>query len=149
MLAVNHALSGPDRRDGLQLLILIHLAYLPVALKNYGLSLTSVGLGTFLGTALVGEAPGSLALVWAGASTSDLVGLLSGEAPPSAGAGPSAVNGGLHPRVLPLLGALLGPAALVLSMVLLGLRVRTYLRAITAAATPTHVRGAYEMIQGP
>uniref|UniRef100_A0A7S2WJI0 VTT domain-containing protein n=1 Tax=Rhizochromulina marina TaxID=1034831 RepID=A0A7S2WJI0_9STRA len=67
-----------DPRRGTRLLLLLQLAFLPVALKNYGLALTSVPTWVFAWTTAVGEVPGTLALVYSGASASRLVDTLDG-----------------------------------------------------------------------
>ena len=46
--------------------------YIPLALKNYGLSLTTVSFVSFAATNLVGEMPSSVALAWAGISINKL-----------------------------------------------------------------------------
>lgn len=67
-----------DPRRGTRLLLLLQLAFLPVALKNYGLALTSVPTWVFAWTTAVGEVPGTLALVYSGASASKLIDTLDG-----------------------------------------------------------------------
>mmetsp|Transcript_14266 Transcript_14266/g.33773 ORF Transcript_14266/g.33773 Transcript_14266/m.33773 type:complete len:309 (+) Transcript_14266:174-1100(+) len=123
--AIDQAISneGSDWQESFQLLVLLQLAYIPVSIKNYGLSFTSVPFWRFLASALVGEAPGTLAVVWTGASTADLVGLLSGDAS-------AAQEGDSAGRIVV---AALGSGALVLGMVILGTRIQRHLNRITTS----------------
>ena len=83
-------------------------------MKNYGLALTSVPFLRFVLSAAIGEAPGTVAVVFTGASTKDLVGLLRGD-----GEGGSGREGWV---------ALCGSVALVLGMAILGRRVQRRVR---------------------
>jgi uncharacterized membrane protein YdjX (TVP38/TMEM64 family) len=86
-----------------------------VALKNYGLAMTQVSFSRFLLSAVVGEIPGTLALVWTGSSSGDLLGLLHGS---SSGKGEGALVG------------LLGGCSLVVGMGVLGTRIHAHLRSL-------------------
>jgi uncharacterized membrane protein YdjX (TVP38/TMEM64 family) len=109
-------LSPSPSWDSYQLLLLIQLAYIPVALKNYGLSLTAVSFGAFFMTSLLGEMPSTFAIVWTGASTADLVGLLSGRG---------------HMTYSQIFATVLGALSLALLMGLLGLRVQQRLQELS------------------
>jgi uncharacterized membrane protein YdjX (TVP38/TMEM64 family) len=125
--AVDSSLAAsPEKKDlslpsweSIQLLLLIQLAYIPVALKNYGLSLTTVSFGAFFATSLLGEMPSTFAIVWTGASTADLVALLSGESTMTPGQ---------------IFTTALGACSLGLLMVLLGVRVHQRLKELSPSA---------------
>lgn len=95
--------------ESFKLLLLIQLAYIPVSIKNYGLSFTSVSFTSFITSALIGETPGTLAVTWTGSTTRDLVGLMSGEKSSS------------QTQIIVLI---LGLFCLVLCMVILGIRIK-------------------------
>lgn len=128
------------------LLLLVHcIPVIPVAIKNYGLSMTSVSLSHFAVTALFGEAPGSLAAVWMGSSSRDLVGLLHGDAPSS--------SDGSHAKVQVAVDVA-GAVSLVLVLGILGRRIRSRLNALehtpsssVAPGTPRNApAGAYARV---
>jgi uncharacterized membrane protein YdjX (TVP38/TMEM64 family) len=125
--AVDHALGaeGVDSTEAIQLLLLIQLAYIPVSIKNYGLSITSVSFSRFFITALFGEIPGTLAVVWAGASTHDLVGLLTGRNDLS---------------TAQVYTTIFGSGCLLVSMVVLGIRIK---RRLTQVAESADARRKY------
>lgn len=80
--AINAALTNKDKDsensyESFKLLLLIQLAYIPVSIKNYGLSFTSVSFFHFISSAFIGETPGTLAVTYTGATTRDLVGTCS------------------------------------------------------------------------
>ena len=105
--------QSPPSWDSLQLLMLIQLAYIPIAVKNYGLALTAVPFSPFFFTSLIGEMPSTAAIVYTGASTADLMGLL---------------DGGGHMTGTQLCLSILGILALFVLMTLLGRRVHQRLR---------------------
>jgi len=154
LMAVDAALSSTEpgaSREAFQLLLLMQLAYVPVALKNYGLSLTSVPFIRFLATALLGEAPGTLALVWTGASSADLVSSLHGSgnagAQGGSGSGSSSNNSGSGGAgTASVYVAMLGAASLVVVSALLGRKVQARLRHLAASqlqlAAAGEARGA-------
>lgn len=92
---------------------------IPVALKNYGLSMTSVPFVNFAVAAAIGETPGSIAATWMGASCRDLVGLLTGASRMS---GPA-----MKARVAVMVG---GSLSLVLVIGLIGRRINSQLKAL-------------------
>jgi len=120
--------------------LLPYFADIPVAIKNYGLSMTSVSLSHFAVTALFGEAPGSLAAVWMGASSRDLVGLLHGDASASGSS-----DGGGHVTAQVAVDVA-GAASLVLVLGILGRRIRNRLNALEhhslASSAPGGARDA-------
>jgi len=90
-----------------------------VALKNYGLSMTSVPFVNFAVAAAIGETPGSVAATWMGASCRDLVGLLTGASRMSGSA--------MKARVAVMVG---GSLSLVLVIGLIGRRINSQLKAL-------------------
>jgi hypothetical protein len=95
---------------------------IPVALKNYGLSMTSVPFVNFAVAAAIGESPGSVAATWMGASCRDLVGLLTGASRMSGSA--------MKARVAVMVG---GSLSLVLVIGLIGRRISSQLKALEEA----------------
>lgn len=77
---IDRALSQ-NRWSSIRLLLLIQLSYVPIALKNYGVSLTNVSLFSFTWTSLVGEFLGTCATVLAGSSAADIVKVAHGKEP--------------------------------------------------------------------
>jgi uncharacterized membrane protein YdjX (TVP38/TMEM64 family) len=74
-LALNDALAT----DSFRTLMLIQLALMPIAVKNYGLSLAEVSFPLFALTAFLGEMPTTVAVAWTGSSARDLVALFDRE----------------------------------------------------------------------
>jgi uncharacterized membrane protein YdjX (TVP38/TMEM64 family) len=110
--ALTNNKDAANTYESFKLLLLIQLAYIPVSIKNYGLSLTSVEFSYFISSALIGESPGTLALTWTGSTTRDLVALMSGEEESS------------QTQVIVLI---LGLICLVLCMIVLGVRIKKQL----------------------
>jgi hypothetical protein len=73
--ALNHALEN----DPFRTLMLIQLALMPIAIKNYGLSVSKVSFPAFVCSALLGQLPTTVALTWTGSTAHDLMPLLHGE----------------------------------------------------------------------
>lgn len=93
-----------------------------MALKNYGLSMTSVPFVNFAVAAAIGESPGSVAATWMGASCRDLVGLLTGASRMTGSA--------MKARVAVMAG---GSLSLVLVIGLIGRRINSQLKALEEA----------------
>jgi hypothetical protein len=74
-LALNDALAT----DTFSTLMLIQLALMPIAVKNYGLSIADVSFPLFAITAFLGEMPTTIAVAWTGSSARDLVALFDRE----------------------------------------------------------------------
>ena len=96
---------------------------LPVSLKNYGLSLTSVPFSSFMLSAAIGEAPGTMLLVWTGSSTQDLVGLLHGGGEVDKGGGAGSAD-------LKVWVTALGFMSLVCGIGIFGTRIHRHLRSL-------------------
>jgi uncharacterized membrane protein YdjX (TVP38/TMEM64 family) len=97
-------------------------------------------LSHFVVTAALGEAPGTLAAVWMGASSRDLVGLLHGEASSSGSSGHATAQVAVDAA---------GAVSLVLVLAVLGRRIQSRLHDLghtQAMAAPSDEPEAYAQI---
>lgn len=119
-VAVEQLLAAGPRQ--IKMLLLIQLAWVPIAFKNYGLALMpAVTLPKFAVTSLVGELPSSVALVAAGMSARNVKDVLDGHASMTL------------PQVLAMA---LASASLVVLLLVVGLRLRSIMTQQPQPALP-------------
>merc|ERR1712232_682296 len=79
------ALDGAIAQHPFRICFIVRLAYIPIALKNYGLAVLSVQPEVYVSSLLCVELFNSIVLVTVGSTAKDLRGLLSGNEPKSTG----------------------------------------------------------------
>ena len=121
------ALDVAIATQGWRIVLPFQLAYVPIALKNYGLSVCELRWQTFAWTMLLAEAPMTAAAVYAGSTARSLMDLLDpghNSRGGGSGGGGSGGGGGSSSATATLVAAAVGGAFVVVTLAVVGVYVR-------------------------